>query len=694
MRQTDRLATFSRVGMPRCPCDCGNSGLTGARCASGPGGVETEGKHFALGRPAVAMPQSSTMFDFRCTCWLWESIHARHMTTWFVEQAQSIRQLLLPIAAVAMGLAMALASGGAQGRSQSTKSGVITILTDGIFEPSGPATLAVYDLADQLGRGAKIRVLPIAGRGAVANVRDLLSLRDIDIAVLNSDIFAFLDQTREFPSARRRLRYLTRLYDQHVYLLARRNFNTLEDLRGRRLIVGSQRGGSHITATTLFKLQKIDVTLEALGHDTVLDDARIGDFDGALLLSGELARLRLGAQLRQDFHLLPIALTPALQGTYRPALIEGEATLGLAEPAKVETIAVSTLLAARATNPPRSGSSNVRAFIDAFYLALPGLRGQSPTSIWWRADINSLSPGWTRHPAAEPRRVLSGAQLTELARAKTSEAILRAPGEPGQEAVRRRKIRLLAIGRAPLTDERLPDGGLATALVSNSLSDAQPPAGMPSEIEVRWTKSAAPPILSVLSDRSIDLFLPFESVDCEQPSDLIQTSAVLCDKVLFSEPILQVVIGLFTLSDSSLNFDNDEGIFGKLICIPGDRDVSLLNGNGRKWITQKSVVALRQSSLLDCVSAVQRHEADAFVANDLEAQYVLGRLGLSALFKMLERPLGTRGIHAIVSKDHAQASKFIDAVNSGLRRLKASDAYAVIVRQHLMRLWETAAGAR
>jgi hypothetical protein len=29
-----------------------------------------------------------------------------------------------------------------------------------------------------------------------------------------------------------------------------------------------------------------------------------------------------------------------------------------------------------------------------------------------------------------------------------------------------------------------------------------------------------------------------------------------------------------------------------------------------------------------------------------------------------------------------------------LRRLKASDAYAVIVRQHLMRLWETAAGAR
>jgi ABC-type amino acid transport substrate-binding protein len=613
------------------------------------------------------------------------------MTTWFAQRAQSMRRLLLPIATAAMGLAMVWAGGAAQDRPQSTKSGTITLLTDSISEPSGPATLAVYDLADQLARGGKIRVLPVAGLGAVANVRDLLSLRSIDIAVLNSDILAFLDQTGEFPSARQRLRYLAHLYDQHVYLLARRNFNALEDLRGRRLIVGSRQGGSYITATTLFNLQKIDVTLESLGPEALLDDARIGDFDGALLLSGELARLRLSAQMRRDFHLLPVALTPALQATYRPALIEGQATLGLAEPAKVETIALSTLLVARGANLPRSGSPDVQAFINAFYSALPELRRRSPTSIWRRAEIQSLSPGWTRHPAAEPKRVLDAAQLADLARAMPSEAFLRPPHEPAPEAVQKHKIHLLATARAPLTDERLPDGGLATALLSSGLS-AQPPEGMPAEIEIRWTKSAGLPIQSLLSDRSIDLYLPSESVDCEQPGDLMQISAVLCDNVLFSEPILQVVIGLFTLSDSSFKFDNDESIHGKLICVPGDRDASVLNANGRKWVSQKRVVVLRQSTLLGCVSAVQQHEADAFVANDLEAQYMLGRLGLSALFKMLERPLGTRGVHAIVSRDHAQAFELIDAVNSGLRRLRESEAYAAIVRRHLMRLWETAAG--
>src|SRR5262249_36394119 len=325
-------------------------------------------------------------------------VHARYMTMWLVERTRSMRRLLMPIATAAVGLVMVLGGGEAQDRSETPKSDAITILTDSILEPSGPATLAIYNLVDQLESSAKIRVLPVAGLGAQANVRDLLSLRDIDIAVLNSDIFAFLDQTHEFPSARRQLRQLAHLYDQHVYLLARRSFNALEDLRGRSLIVGAQHGGSHITATALFGLQNIDVTLVPVGHETILDDARIGAFEGALLLSSELARLRPGAEMRRDFHLLPIPLTSALQATYRPALIEGEATLGLAEPAKVETIAVSTLLVARAAeNPSRSGSSDVRAFIGALYLALPALRHQSPTSIWRRADINSISPGWTRH---------------------------------------------------------------------------------------------------------------------------------------------------------------------------------------------------------------------------------------------------------------------------------------------------------
>jgi hypothetical protein len=229
--------------------------------------------------------------------------------------------------------------------------------------------------------------------------------------------------------------------------------------------------------------------------------------------------------------------------------------------------------------------------------------------------------------------------------------------------------------------------------LSSSLGKAEQNDAARSEIDIRWTKSALPPIQSLLSDRTIDLSLPWESTDCEQPNDLMQASAVLCDNALYTDPILQVVIGVFTLSDSAFKFDTDDSIFGKIICIPTDRDVSVLNANGRNWLSQKRVVVLRQPTLLDCVSLIQRREGDAFVANDLEGRYVLARLGLTALFRMAERPLGTRGVHAIVSKDHARASELVGAVNRGLKRLKQSDDYAAIVRKHLMRLWDTGGGA-
>src|SRR5258708_29865702 len=85
------------------------------------------------------------------------------------------------------------------------------------------------------------------------------------------------------------------------------------------------------------------------------------------------------------------------------------------------------------------------------------------------------------------------------------------------------------------------------------------------------------------SESAIDLSLPWESADCEQPNDLEHASAMLCDDVLYSDPVLQLVIGLFALSDSGFEFNTDDSIFGKTICIPLDRDVSVLNGDGLRW---------------------------------------------------------------------------------------------------------------
>jgi ABC-type amino acid transport substrate-binding protein len=564
--------------------------------------------------------------------------------------------------------------------------GSVTILTDGIAEPNSRVTRAINELAKDIDN---VRVLPIAGHGAAANVRDLIQLRGVDLAVLNSDIFLFLDQTRQSPAARDHIRYVTHIYNQKVYLLARKEFNTIKDFRGRKLGVLSSGGGSHTTATTLFGLLNIDVALHALGTDASLDDATLERLDGVLLLSDELARVRLSAQARQDLRVLPIGLTPAMRSAYRSAVIEPQELPGFPIAANTETIAVSTLLAVYNWRPSQARFADVSKFSTGLFSALARLR-QNSGSVWRQADISAQIEGWPRHSAAQPSRALGKAQPAPPALPEETTAAIPPAVEPSPVAADRpTKITVLAMGRAPLADEQLPGGGLIPELLRSSLGKARP-SGAGSEIELRWTMAA--PVKSLLSDTSIDISLPWDGADCERPNDLVQASAVLCDNALYSDPILDVVVGLFTRSDGNLTFDTDESIFGRTICISGDQDVSLLNGLGRSWLSQKRVTAVRQPTLLDCASAVQTQEVDAFVASDLEGRYVLDRLGLSGHFRMAQRPLGIRGVHAVASKEHAQAPELIAAVNRGLKQLKESGAYAAIIRSHLTRLWNAQAG--
>ena len=119
----------------------------------------------------------------------------------FAQRLSILRPMSWRLIAIAIGLlALALpASAEQRQKAPATARGMVTILTDGIAEPNGSATRAINELAKEIGN---IRILPIAGHGAVSNVRDLLRLKGVDFAVLNSDILPFLEQTRQYPNAR------------------------------------------------------------------------------------------------------------------------------------------------------------------------------------------------------------------------------------------------------------------------------------------------------------------------------------------------------------------------------------------------------------------------------------------------------------------------------------------------------------
>jgi hypothetical protein len=115
-----------------------------------------------------------------------------------------------------------------------------------------------------------------------------------------------------------------------------------------------------------------------------------------------------------------------------------------------------------------------------------------------------------------------------------------------------------------------------------------------------------------------------------------------------------------------------------------DHDLSALNANGRNWASYKRVTVLRRPTILDCVAAVQARDADAFVATDLEGTFLLRKLGLAQFYTMQARPLATRGVHAIVARQHQNGAELLNVLNQGLKKLKEGDAYATLVQKHLV----------
>ena len=67
------------------------------------------------------------------------------------------------------------------------------------------------DLASVLDKPDQLRVLPIIGKGSVQNLIDLLYLRGIDIAIVQSDVLSFRRKANLYPNIPQRIRYVTKL---------------------------------------------------------------------------------------------------------------------------------------------------------------------------------------------------------------------------------------------------------------------------------------------------------------------------------------------------------------------------------------------------------------------------------------------------------------------------------------------------
>ena len=253
---------------------------------------------------------------------------------------------------------------------------------------------------------ARIRVLPIAGRGPVQNADDLLHLKGIDCAILPSDLFAYLGKEKRLPGAVSRIRLVTQIYQSQFHLLARNTVPDMAALAGRKVSVGPRGSDDDVTATLVFDAVGVQPAPVYLDEQEALRELLSGRIDAIAVTAAAPAPLLHAVNLEQGVHFLPIPGTPVLRQLFQPAqltiqeypLLIGAGEAGRGQP--VPTVEISEVLAAYDFSPESPRGKNAARFVDALFRNFTALRGTARDPRWRGANPAATPAGWTRYAPA------------------------------------------------------------------------------------------------------------------------------------------------------------------------------------------------------------------------------------------------------------------------------------------------------
>jgi TRAP transporter TAXI family solute receptor len=273
-----------------------------------------------------------------------------------------------------------------------------------------------------------LRILPLVGNGAIQNAKDIAVTRGVDLGIIQADVLEYLKREPIFPGVENYLQYVTKLYDEEVHLLARKEVKAVADLAGRKVNVDRPGSGAAITAATIF--DALHLVVEATHFDPVLalDKLKAGEIAALVYVSGKPAPLFADLGSDDNLHFLPLSAGD-LAKTYSPAALTSQDYPSLIDKgSRVDTVAVGAVMMAYNWPPGSERFHRVTHFVDAFFDHLKELQESPRHPKWHHIDLAAPVPGWTRFAPAE-KRVRSAALLPAPDRPREQ-----APDRPREQA--------------------------------------------------------------------------------------------------------------------------------------------------------------------------------------------------------------------------------------------------------------------
>jgi TRAP-type uncharacterized transport system substrate-binding protein len=276
--------------------------------------------------------------------------------------------------------------------------GTVTIIT----APVGGATSILGSDMARVLDGDNLRVLPIIGQGPAQNVIDILYLKTIDMGAVVSDVPEFFKLQYNIPDVASRLRYIAKLYNNEIHIVAPTSIKTVFDLAGKRIMAPKNVG--FYSARTIFSRLGINATFDIQTDDTrALQKVVDGEADAWIVSTGKI--MPIARNLRNEdrkLHLVSIPYDPRLRDLYLPSVLTSEDYPNLLAPGQqVDTLAASVLLVTFNWPENTDRYRKVAKFVDAFFSNIDEFFKPPRHPKWKESSIVAAIPGWQRFKAAQ-----------------------------------------------------------------------------------------------------------------------------------------------------------------------------------------------------------------------------------------------------------------------------------------------------
>src|SRR5499427_10050191 len=274
----------------------------------------------------------------------------------------------------------------------------VTIIT----APAGGASAIFGSVIMRVLDDGELRVIPVLGKGPVRNAVDILYLKAIDMGLVAGDVPEFYKLQYKVPDITSRLRYIAKLYNNEIHVLAPASVKSIFDLEGKRITAQTDVG--YYSAKVICTRLGINATF-----DYRTDDARAvqniadGTTDAYVGSTGKVFFLLRNIKNEdRALHLVSIPYDKRLRDMYLPTTLTSEDYPNLLPPGEqVDTVATSVLLTAFNWPANSERYARVAKFVDAFFSKIDEFQKPPRHPKWRESSISIVVPGWTRFKAAQ-----------------------------------------------------------------------------------------------------------------------------------------------------------------------------------------------------------------------------------------------------------------------------------------------------